>query len=146
MGNKEILDYVRNTPGNTNPSVLKGMLESGSDRDNSSIAIFDVEPQDDDILILSDGVTYEQIYKVAVTDDKPCFIRMKDENDYFRFVSYVDRTPPIVEKNHLLFRNQYLWPNGDNVYLLYNILEINEDETITPIFKRYGPFLIDTDV
>ena len=28
MGNKEILDYVRNTPGNTNPSVLKGMLNS----------------------------------------------------------------------------------------------------------------------
>lgn len=28
MGNKEILDYVRNTPGNTNPSVLKGMLDS----------------------------------------------------------------------------------------------------------------------
>lgn len=28
MGTKEILDYVRNTPGNTNPSVLKGMLDS----------------------------------------------------------------------------------------------------------------------
>ena len=31
MGNKEILDYVRNTPGNTNPSVLKGMLDSMGD-------------------------------------------------------------------------------------------------------------------
>ena len=30
MGNKEILDYVRNTPGNTNPSVLKGMLNSAA--------------------------------------------------------------------------------------------------------------------
>ena len=38
MTEQHILDYVMNTPGNTNPAVLKGMLESLKEGDNPDLS------------------------------------------------------------------------------------------------------------
>ena len=43
MGNKEILDYVRNTPGNTNPSVLKGLLGNMTEGSSGGLVVHAIE-------------------------------------------------------------------------------------------------------
>ena len=44
MGTKEILDYVRNTPGNTNPSVLKGLLGNMTEGSSGGLVVHATEP------------------------------------------------------------------------------------------------------
>ena len=47
MGKEEILDYVRNTPGNTNPSVLKGMLRDVAGESGGGVLMIEAEFNED---------------------------------------------------------------------------------------------------
>lgn len=42
MGSKEVIDYVMNSPGNTNRAVLSGILNSAADGGESGGGVFDV--------------------------------------------------------------------------------------------------------
>lgn len=64
MTRKEILDYVMNSPGNTNPSVLKGMLNSVTDGGESGAGVFMVEVglKEDGSLTRELKATWQEIY------------------------------------------------------------------------------------
>lgn len=57
MTNQDILDYVAKTPYNTNPSVLKSMLES-----LNSLKIHEVEMDGETNILKIDGKSYEVTY------------------------------------------------------------------------------------
>ena len=63
MGNKEVIDYVMDSPGNTNRAVLKGLLENtGGGEPGGDVFMVEVGPQEDDPAIIEFKATWQEIY------------------------------------------------------------------------------------
>ena len=63
----EIINYVMDTPGNTNPNVLRGMLQNNSGG-SDNIFLVKIRPGEEDDTFISDK-TYEEITE-AFNEDK----------------------------------------------------------------------------
>lgn len=64
MTKEQILDYVMETPGNTNRNVLKSMLNSFSDGSGSGITIIEPEIDESKNLIYL-GVSYNDLIEMG---------------------------------------------------------------------------------
>lgn len=64
MDKETILDYVTETPGNTNRNVLKSMLNSFSDGGSSGITIIEPEIDESENLIYL-GVSYNDLTEMG---------------------------------------------------------------------------------
>ena len=65
MNTEVILDYVTETPGNTNRNVLKSMLNSFSDGSGSGSGITIIEPEIDESENLVLGVSYNDLIEMG---------------------------------------------------------------------------------
>lgn len=98
MGNKEILDYVMNSPGNTNPSVLKGLLGNTADGGSSGGVFMVEEEYDETTNTVTLKATWQEIYDafnsgklVATYYTEKDELRPSNILNNIRFVVCIDR-------------------------------------------------------
>lgn len=91
MNSQEIVDYVMNTPSNTNPAILKQMIEANSS--GGSGGGFDVvvarNPSDNSTVLLKGS--YEELLAKFVAGEYPnvaCLANIPGENPDFREIYF----------------------------------------------------------
>ena len=101
MSKEQVMDYVMNSPANTNPNVLSGMLDSIADAGGGGTLLFVVNgtPNIADLTVTTDK-TYEEI---RAAYDSGALVIMKC--DYYGFVKNMMLTQ--VTPNALMFGCDY---------------------------------------
>lgn len=138
---EEILDYVMNTPRNTNRAVLRGMLDSLGSGDNPAkdFVIYDIDFEWDTqnntaVYSLANNVTFMDIVD-ALRIGKSCFIRdpIGQQGDWVS----LSLTYPVVRCDYgysgspvILFANQWIEDFGQVAYIHGAGWEVLEDGTL----------------
>ena len=106
MSKEQVMDYVMNSPANTNPNVLSGMLDSVAQSGGTSQFVVHGTPNAADLTVTTDK-TYEEI---SAAYDSGALVIMKC--DYYGFVKNMMLTQ--ATPNALMFGCAYYDDSGNN--------------------------------